>query len=68
VKFGVKGARLTRDDTLVGVTVITADEVIAILDDTSVRGLGTLMQRGVTAGRQVLLLAADAVTNGHTRR
>ena len=65
LRFGAKGVRLTRDNTLVGVTVITAEDEAAILNDTSVTDFGTLALRGVRTCGQVLLLAADAVTGGH---
>ena len=65
LRFGAKGVRLTRDNTLVGVTVITAEDEVAILNDTSVTDFGTLALRGVRTCGQVLLLATDAVTGGH---
>lgn len=34
LRFGAKGVRLTRDNTLDGVTVLTAPHEIAILNDT----------------------------------
>src|SRR5689334_1005760 len=47
LQFGAKGVRLTTDNTLDGVTVITADDEVAILNDTSVADLGTLTLRNV---------------------
>lgn len=61
LRFGAKGVRLTRDNLLDGVTVITAPDEAAILNDTSVADLGTLTLRNVRATGQVLLVAADAV-------
>lgn len=57
--------RLTADNTLDGVTVLTADDEVAILNDTSVADMGTLTLRNVRAAGQVLLLAEDAVRSGH---
>jgi hypothetical protein len=65
LSFGGKGVRLTRDNELDGVTVLTEDDEVAILNDTSVADLGTLTLRGVRTTGQVLLLAADAVRAGH---
>jgi hypothetical protein len=65
LSFGAKGVRLTRDNELDGVTVLTEDDEVAILNDTSVVDLGTLTLRGVRTTGQVLLLAADAVRAGH---
>ena len=65
LSFGAKGVRLTRDNELDGVTVLTEDDEVAILNDTSVADLGTLTLRGVRTTGQVLLLAADAVRAGH---
>jgi hypothetical protein len=65
LKFGAKGVRLTRDNILDGVTVLTEDDEIAILNDTGVSDLGTLTLRGIRVTGQVLLLAEDAVRRGH---
>lgn len=67
LQFGAKGVRLTRDNVLDGVTVLTADTEVAILNDTSVPELGTLTLRNVTTGGQVLILAEDGVRAGHVR-
>ena len=67
LRFGAKGVRLTANNTLEGVTVLTADDEVAILNDTSVGDLGTLTLRDVRASGQVLLVAADAVRSGHVR-
>lgn len=40
LRFGANGLRLTTD-VLDGVTVLTADDEVAILNDTSVADLGT---------------------------
>ena len=67
LRFGAKGIRLTRDNVLDDVTVLTRDDEVAVLNDTSVPGLGTLELRNVRTSGQVLLLAADAVRSGHVR-
>jgi hypothetical protein len=64
LQFGAKGVRLTRDNTLEGVTVRTAEQEVAILNDTSVSDLGVLALRDVRATGQVLLLAAETVRGG----
>lgn len=53
--FGAKGVRLTRDNTLDGVSVRTAVDEVAILNDTSFEDLGTLTLRNVTTAGQVLI-------------
>ena len=65
LKFGAKGLRLTSDNEVEGVTVLTADHEVAILNDTSATDLGTLTLRDVRTTGQVLLLADDAVRAGH---
>lgn len=65
--FGAKGVRLTRDNVLEDVTIRTADQEVAILNDTSVADLGTLTLRGVRTAGQVLLVARDAVRAGHVQ-
>ena len=65
LRFGAKGVRLTRDNVVEGVTVLTADHEVAILNDTTVADLGTLTLRDVRTTGQVLLLAEDAVRSGH---
>jgi hypothetical protein len=65
LRFGAKGVRLTSQNTLDDVTVHTADDEVAILNDTSVEDLRTLTLRGVTTIGQVLLLAEGAVRSGH---
>lgn len=67
LQFGAKGVRLTADNTLDGVTVITADDEVAILNDTGVADLGTLTLRDVRTRGQVLILAEDAVRAGYVR-
>lgn len=67
LEFGAKGVRLTAGNTLDGVTVHTAADEVAVLNDTSVADLGILTLRGVTTIGQVLLLAEDAVQDGHVR-
>ena len=65
LEFGAKGIRLTKDNTLDGVTVLTTDDEVAILNDTDVPELGTLTLRDVTGRGQVLLVADDQVRVGH---
>ncbi|HET7744165.1 MAG TPA: hypothetical protein VFK76_05425 [Gaiellaceae bacterium] len=65
LEFGAKGVRLTSENTLDGVTVRTADDEVALLNDTSVEDLGTLTLRNVTTTGQVLLLAEGSVRAGH---
>jgi hypothetical protein len=65
LEFGAKGLRLTSGNTLDGVTVRTAVDEVAVLNDTSVGDLGTLTLRNVTTVGQVLLLAEHAVRAGH---
>jgi len=67
LRFGAKGVRLTSDNTLEGVTVLTEPDEVAILNDTSVADLGRLTLRGVTTRGQVYLVAADAVRSGHVQ-
>lgn len=65
LEFGAKGVRLRSQNTLDGVAVRTADDEVAVLNDTSVDDLGTLTLRNVTTAGQVLLLAEDAVRAAH---
>jgi hypothetical protein len=65
LRFAEQGLCLTRDNELEGVTVLTADDEVAILNDTSGPDLGTLSLRDVRTNGQVLLVAADAVRAGH---
>jgi hypothetical protein len=65
LEFGAKGVRLTSENTLDGLTVRTAVDEVALLNDTSVDDLGTLTLRNVTTVGQVLLLADDSVRAGH---
>lgn len=63
--FTGKGIRLTRDNTLEGVTVRTVDSEVAVLNDTSVEDFGTLTLRNVVTRGQVQILAEDRVRAGH---
>ena len=67
LEFGAKGVRLTRDNTLDGVTIRTADHELAVLNDTGVDDFGTLTLRNVTTRGQVLVLAEDRVRAGHVQ-
>ena len=67
LKFGAKGVRLTSNNVVDGVTVLTEDDEVAILNDTGVRDLGTLTLRNVRTTGQVLLVAEDKVRSGHVQ-
>lgn len=67
LEFGAKGLRLTRDNEIEDITIRTADQEIAILNDTSVADLGTLVLRHVRTTGQVLLVARDAVRAGQIK-
>ena len=67
LRFGGKGLRLTADNVIEDVTVLTADDEVAILNDTSVTDMGTLTLRRVRTTGQVLLLAEEAVRSGHVQ-
>jgi hypothetical protein len=67
LRFGAKGVRLTRDNVLQDVTVVTEPDEVAVLNDTTVADLGTLTLRNVNAVGQVLLVAADNVRGGHVQ-
>jgi hypothetical protein len=67
LQFGAKGVRLTRDNTLDGVTVLTEPDEVAVLNDTSVEDFGRLTLRNVTTRGQVCLMAQDAVRAGHVQ-
>lgn len=65
LQFGAKGIRLTTDNSLEGVTVLTEPDEVAILNDASVADLGRITLRDVTTRGQVYLVAEDAVRAGH---
>lgn len=65
--FGGRGVRLTRDNTLAGVTVSAPVWETAVSNDMSYDDLGTLRLREVTTRGQVALLAEDAVRAGEIR-
>jgi hypothetical protein len=65
LRFGSKGVRLTRDNTLSAVSVEAAEHEPAIFNDTEQASLGTLALSDVRTVGQVLLLAHDAVEDGH---
>lgn len=67
LRFATRGLRLTRDNTVQDVTVLSPDTEVAIGNDTSIDDLGTLILRRVRTRGQVLLLAEDAVRAGHVR-
>jgi hypothetical protein len=65
LRFGSKGLRLSRDNTLSAVSVEAAEHEPAIFNDTEQRSLGTLVFNDVRTVGQVLLLAHGAVKDGH---
>ncbi|GAB2533572.1 hypothetical protein [Brachybacterium huguangmaarense] len=65
LRFGAAGVRLTRDNTLEGIRIVTGETEAAILNDTSVENLGTLTLRDVTTVGQIVILAEDSVRAGH---
>lgn len=65
LKFGAKGIRLTSDNSLIDLSVLTEDDEVAILNDTSVASLGVLTLTRVRTTGQVLLVAEDQVRAGH---
>ena len=65
LKFGAKGVRLTRDNALEDVTIVTGENEVALLNDTSVPGLGTIALRNLTTVGQVAILAEEQVRSGH---
>ncbi|GAB3268136.1 hypothetical protein GCM10027449_01210 [Sinomonas notoginsengisoli] len=67
LQFGAKGVRLTKDNTLDRVTVLTEPDEMAILNDTSVEDFGRLTLKNVTTRGQVCLMAQDAVRAGHVQ-
>ncbi|MER8029718.1 hypothetical protein ABTZ78_12215 [Streptomyces bauhiniae] len=67
LKFGAKGVRLTRDNTLEDITIETGDTEVALLNDTGVTGLGTITLRNVTTVGQVAILAEGHVRSGHVQ-
>lgn len=67
LQFGARGVRLTSDNTLEDITILTADEEAAILNDTGVAHLGTLTLRNVTTRGQIVILAEDRVRAGHVQ-
>lgn len=67
LRFGARGVRLTSDNTLEDISILTADEEAAILNDTEFADFGTLTLRNVTARGQVVILAEDRVRAGHVQ-
>ena len=67
LQFGARGVRLTSDNTLEDISILTADEEAAILNDTGVTDLGTLTLRNVTTRGQIAILAEDRVRGGHVQ-
>jgi hypothetical protein len=64
LRFGAKGLQLTRDNSLDGLCVETAEHELAIFNDLEQDTLGTLMLRDVETVGQVCLFADGAVRAG----
>lgn len=62
--FRAKGLRLTSDNSLSNITVTTSPHEVAIWNDTTVAGLGTLTLHNVTTTGQVYLAAEGSVRSG----
>jgi hypothetical protein len=58
-----KGVRLTRDNTLIDVTITTTPYEVAVYNDTSVPDAGTLRFENVSTVGQVYLVAEGATKN-----
>lgn len=65
--FGARGVRLTKNNTLDGVTIKVPVTETAILLDTSVADFGTLTLKDVTTRGQIAIIAEDNVRAGHVR-
>lgn len=65
LRFGARGVRMTTDNTLDDITVLTEDHEAAILNDTSASTLGTLTLRNVITRGQIAILADGQVRSGH---
>lgn len=63
--FGAKGVRLTRNNSLQDITIVTAPYEVAVYNDTSVVDAGTLSFKNVTTVGQVYLVADDETTRVH---
>src|SRR3981081_2294146 len=67
LRFGGKGVRLTHDNELNGVMIITPPHEVAVLNHTGVTDLGTLTMRDVQTEGPFLLRAQDGVRSGHVQ-
>ncbi|KNX37733.1 hypothetical protein [Luteipulveratus halotolerans] len=61
IRFGAKGVRLTKDNIVEDISIVTEPDEVAVLNDTTRDGLGTIELRRVTSRGQVYLVAQDAV-------
>src|ERR1019366_5913068 len=61
LEFKAKGLRLTSDNDISNLRVVTSEHETAIYNDTSVTDLGTLTLSNVTTVGQVYLVAEDRV-------
>jgi len=64
LEFKAKGVRLTSDNSISDLRVVTAEDEAAIYNDTSVADLGTLSLTNVTTIGQIYLVADDQVRAG----
>ena len=64
LEFKAKGLRLTSDNDISNLRVVTSEHETAIYNDTSVTDLGTLTLSNVTTVGQVYLVAEDQVRAG----
>ena len=64
LEFKAKGLRLTSDNDISNLRVVTSEHETAIYNDTSVADLGTLTLSNVTTVGQVYLVAEDRVRAG----
>lgn len=60
-----RGIRLTSGNRLEDITIIVPETEVAVANDTSVASLGRMVLRNVRTRGQVMLLADDAVREGH---
>jgi len=64
LQFTAKGLRLTSDNEISDLRVVTGEHEPAIFNDTSVNDLGTLSLTNVTTVGQIYLVAEDQVRGG----
>jgi hypothetical protein len=64
LRFGACGVRLTQDNVLEDITIVSPAHERAVLTDTSIADWGTLTLRNVRTEGQVMLCAQDATRGG----